>query len=96
MVQAAREQLFFTAKQLQHAPRTSPELAPLPHVCSAWRTVSLGFADPALYAVKRQLDAQQAVSQFKDMVGSMKNPMRGPSTSPDQRRYRRLGSPQRL
>ena len=56
--------------------RPSSEPAPLPHACSVWRTVSLGYADPALYAAKRQLDADQAANQLKDIVGSMKNLMR--------------------
>jgi len=41
-----------------------------------WKKVSLGWADPALYAAKRQFDLQQSVNQLKDMVGSIKNPMR--------------------
>ena len=49
---------------------------PLPHGCMSWKTVSLGYADPALYAAKRRLDAEQAVNQFKDIAGSLKNPMR--------------------
>jgi hypothetical protein len=49
---------------------------PLPHPCMSWRTVSLGYADPALYAAKRQSDAGQAANQLKDIVGSMKNLMR--------------------
>ena len=45
---------------------------PLPgtHACSTWRTVSLGYADPALYAAKRQLDDEQAANQVKDLLGS--------------------------
>jgi hypothetical protein len=49
---------------------------PPPHGCMSWKTVSLGYADPALYAAKRQLDVAQAASQFKDIFGSMKNLMR--------------------
>ena len=49
---------------------------PQPHGCLTWKKVSLGWADPALYAAKRQLDLQQSVNQLKDMVGSIKNPMR--------------------
>jgi len=57
--------------------RYPPEPPPLvPHVCGTWKTVSLGFADPALYAAKRQFDLQQSVNQLKDMAGSIKNPMR--------------------
>lgn len=56
--------------------RPPSEPAPLPHACSAFRTVSLGYADPALFAAKRQLDAQQGANQLKDIVGSMKNLMR--------------------
>ncbi len=49
---------------------------PQPHVCATWRTVRLGYADPALYAAKRQFDLQQSGNQLKDMVGSIKNPLR--------------------
>jgi hypothetical protein len=49
---------------------------PQPHGCLTWKKVSLGWADPALYAAKRQFDLQQSVNQLKDMVGSIKNPMR--------------------
>ena len=47
-----------------------------PHVCSSFRTVSLGFADPAVYAAKRQFDVEQKANQLKDVVGSLKNLMR--------------------
>src|SRR5258708_5829401 len=49
---------------------------PLPGTsrCSAWRTVSLGYADPALYAAKAQLDHEQLANQvqdvLKDLLGS--------------------------
>lgn len=49
---------------------------PQPHGCLTFKKVSLGWADPALYAAKRQFDLQQSVNQLKDMVGSIKNPMR--------------------
>jgi hypothetical protein len=50
------------------APARLPwEPEPSPHACSVWSTVSLGFADPALYAAKRQLDVEQVVSQMKDI-----------------------------
>jgi len=49
---------------------------PQPHGCLTWKKVSLGWADPALYAAKRQFDVLQSVNQFKDMAGSIKNPMR--------------------
>jgi len=47
-----------------------------PHGCMSWKTVSLGYADPALYAAKNRLDVEQSANQFKDMVGSIKNPVR--------------------
>jgi len=47
-----------------------------PQACMTWKTVSLGYADPALYAAKRRFDAEQSVNQFKDLAGSMKNLMR--------------------
>ena len=45
---------------------------PLPgtDTCSSWRTVSLGYADPALYAAKAQLDQEQAANLVKDVLGS--------------------------
>jgi hypothetical protein len=49
---------------------------PRPHPCMSWKTVSLGYADPALYAIKRRFDAEQSVNQFKDIAGSMTNLMR--------------------
>ena len=49
---------------------------PMSHPCMSWKTVSLGYADPALYAAKRRFDVEQSVNQFKDTVGSIKNPMR--------------------
>jgi hypothetical protein len=68
-----------TTQVCAEAPSSPPlpgQPAPLPHACMSWRTVSLGYADPALYAAKRQLDAGQAGNQLKDIVGSMKNLMR--------------------
>ena len=47
-----------------------------PHACRVWQTVSLGYADPAVYAAKRQFDLEQKANQFKDIVGSLKNLMR--------------------
>ena len=38
--------------------------------CSTWRTVSLGYADPVLYAAKAQLDKEQTANQVKDLLGS--------------------------
>jgi len=46
---------------------------PPPHACMVFRTVSLGFADPALYAAKRELDATQAINQLKDIAGTLKS-----------------------
>jgi hypothetical protein len=43
---------------------------PLEHACSTWRTVSLGYADPALYAAKAQLDDEQRANRVKDLLGS--------------------------
>ena len=68
-----------TTQVCAEAPAPPPlpgEPPPQPHACMTWKTVSLGYADPALYAAKRQLDAEQAANQFKDMVGSLKNLMR--------------------
>jgi hypothetical protein len=42
---------------------------PPPHACTVFRTVSLGYADPALYAAKRELDANQGLNQLKDLAG---------------------------
>jgi hypothetical protein len=66
-----------------HLPGEPP---PLPSAstssCSAWRTVSLGYADPALYAAKAQLDHEQVANHVQDILkllgskrlGSAKNP----------------------
>ena len=35
-----------------------------------WRTDSLGYADPALYAAKKQLDDEQLANHVKDVLGS--------------------------
>jgi hypothetical protein len=45
---------------------------PLPGTssCSTWRTVSLGYADPVLYAAKAQLDKEQTANLVKDILGS--------------------------
>ncbi len=56
--------------------RLPGEPEPLPHSCMTWKTVSLGWAKPALYAAKRRFDAEQSVNQLKDMVGSIRNIMR--------------------
>ncbi len=59
------------------APIRGPdEPEPLPHACMTWKTVSLGWAKPALYAAKKRFDAEQSVNQVKNMVGSIKNIMR--------------------
>jgi len=50
--------------------RSSVPFDPRPTACSTWRTVSLGYADPALYAAKTQLDDEQQVNQMKDLLGS--------------------------
>jgi hypothetical protein len=41
-----------------------------PKDCSTWRTISLGYADPALYAAKAQLDEGQVANVVKDVLGS--------------------------
>lgn len=41
-----------------------------PPGCSSWRTVSLGYADPALYAAKTQLNDEQRGSMMKDLLSS--------------------------
>jgi hypothetical protein len=45
---------------------------PLPGAssCSTWRTVSLGYADPVLYAAKTQLDKEQTANHVMDLLGS--------------------------
>jgi len=45
-----------------------------PPGCSTWRTVSMGNADPALYAAKTQLNDEQRPNMLKDLLSS-KNPM---------------------
>src|SRR5215475_12581573 len=58
-------------------PMPLPGQRPLPpHPCYSWRTVSLGYADPALYAAKRRFDAEQTVNQIKDVASSLTNLMR--------------------
>jgi hypothetical protein len=47
-----------------------PPFPSLEHGCSTWRTVSLGYADPVLYAAKAQLDKEQAANLVKDILGS--------------------------
>jgi hypothetical protein len=37
--------------------------------CSTWRTVSLGYADPALYAAKSELDKDRLTSHVTDALG---------------------------
>ncbi len=37
--------------------------------CSTWRTVSLGYADPALYAAKSELDKDHLASHLTDALG---------------------------
>lgn len=45
---------------------------PLPGTesCSFWRTVSLGYADPSLYAAKTQLGEEQLASHVKEVLGA--------------------------
>ena len=64
------------ADPIDTTPPRFGEPPPRPHGCMSWKTVSLGYADPALYAAKNRLDVEQSVNQFKDMVGSIKNPVR--------------------
>src|SRR5581483_913379 len=45
-----------------------------PSECGSWRTVSMGNADPALYAAKTQLNEEQRPNMLKDLLSS-KNPM---------------------
>jgi hypothetical protein len=52
-------------------PGDPPPLPGTSSSCLAWRTVSLGYADPALYAAKAQLDDEQAANQAKDLLGSL-------------------------
>src|SRR5664279_1095826 len=40
------------------------------NTCSTWRTVSLGYADPVLYAAKAKLDDEQLGNLVKDVLGS--------------------------
>lgn len=47
-----------------------PACLPTTTSCSTWRTVSLGYADPVLYAAKIQLDNEQVANQVKDLLGS--------------------------
>ena len=44
------------------------------NTCSTWRTVSLGYADPALYAAKSQLDHEQSANHVKGIL-ELKNPL---------------------
>ena len=41
---------------------------PLSHPCLNWKTVSLGYADPVLYAAKAQLDKEQTANLVKDIL----------------------------
>lgn len=41
--------------------------------CMSFSTVSLGFADPALYAAKTQLDLEQAANVIKDLPSTLNN-----------------------
>jgi hypothetical protein len=50
---------------IQTLPNEPP---PRPHPCYNWRTQSLGFADPALYAARKQLDVEQGPNQVKDLI----------------------------
>ena len=50
---------------IQTLPNEPP---PPPHPCYSWRTESLGFADPALYAARKQLDVEQGPNQVKDLI----------------------------
>ena len=45
-----------------------------PSECGSWRTVSMGNADPALYAAKTQLNDEQRPNMLKDLLSS-KNPL---------------------
>ena len=45
-----------------------------PSECGSWRTVSMGYADPVLYAAKTQLNEEQRPNMLKDLLSS-KNPM---------------------
>jgi hypothetical protein len=59
-------------RQVCADPPRLPNLPPpLPGTdsCSTWRTVSLGYADPSLYAAKRELDKEQAANHVKDGLG---------------------------
>ena len=53
-------------------PRLPSDPPPLPGTpsCSRWRTVSLGYADPVLYAAKAKLDKEQTANLVKDALGS--------------------------
>lgn len=48
----------------------APRPLPGSDTCSTWRTVSLGYADPVLYAAKAQLDNEQAANVVKDVLSS--------------------------
>ena len=56
---------------LPRQPGDPPPLFSNTPSCSNWRTVSLGFADPVLYAAKAQLDNEQTANRVKDVLGSM-------------------------
>lgn len=64
------------ADSVDPTPRPFGEPPPPTHGCMSWKTVSLGYADPALWAAKNRLDVEQAGNQFKDIVGSITNPLR--------------------
>ena len=46
-----------------------PPPAPGTDSCSTWRTVSLGYADPALYEAKSELDKDHLASHVTDALG---------------------------
>ena len=46
-----------------------PPPSPGTDSCSAWRTISLGYADPSLYAAKSELDKEQLANHVKDGLG---------------------------
>jgi hypothetical protein len=70
-----RNKVEMTAQVCADAPSPPPlpnRPPPIQQGCMSWRTVSLGFAKPDLYAARKQLDADQALNQIKDMVSMAK------------------------
>jgi hypothetical protein len=50
--------------------QTPPLIPPPQPACARWRTVSLGYAEPALFAARAQLEQEQAANLMKNILGS--------------------------